>query len=79
MFTEKRVIFANKKGFSIAEWLTGPSAKTRVDGSNLRVNVTRCMSASDKYVGKVYDDELSTTKVRNMRVRKPVRMPSPLP
>ena len=39
MLTEKRVILANKKGFSVAEWLTGPSAKTRVDGSNLRVKV----------------------------------------
>ena len=39
MLIGKRVIFTNKKGFSVAEWLTGPSAKTRVDGSNLRVKV----------------------------------------
>ena len=37
MLTGKRVMFANKKGFSVAKWLIGPSAKTRVDGSNLRV------------------------------------------
>ena len=37
MLIGKRVIFINKKGFLITEWLIGPLAKTRVDGSNLRV------------------------------------------
>ena len=39
MLIGKRVIFANKKGFSVTEWLKSPLAKTRVDGSNPRVKV----------------------------------------
>ena len=80
MLIGKRVIFANKKEFLVTEWLIGPLAKTRVNGSNLRVKIFfffELITSLQKLLGQLRSFKVFYTNHGPLRVLSNYRVLAP--